>query len=101
MQFADVNMDFRYADYFKTSPSTGYETLIYDCLVGDATLFQRADNVEAGWAGVQPILDAWAIKPGDLHLYPAWQQWPCGSGHALIERRPRVAFLAVTIARWP
>ncbi|WP_020177135.1 glucose-6-phosphate dehydrogenase [Methyloferula stellata] len=84
VQFADVNMDFRYADYFKTSPSTGYETLIYDCLVGDATLFQRADNVEAGWAGVQPILDAWAIKPGDLHLYPAGSNGPAAADMLLL-----------------
>src|SRR5207248_1131235 len=49
-----VRMDFRYRDYFNTEPSTGYETLVYDCMIGDATLFQRADSVEAGWAVVQP-----------------------------------------------
>ena len=43
-------------------PSTGYETLLYDCMIGDATLFQRADNIEAGWQVVQPILDAWAAN---------------------------------------
>ena len=37
-------------DYFNTEPSTGYETLLYDCMIGDPTLFQRADNIEAGWA---------------------------------------------------
>ena len=42
-------MDFAYKTYFDTAPSTGYETLIYDCMIGDATLFQRADKVEAGW----------------------------------------------------
>ena len=52
-------MEFNYADYFDTAPSTGYETLLYDCMIGDATLFQRADKVEAGWAVVQPILDVW------------------------------------------
>ena len=52
-------MDFRYADYFKTAPATGYETLVYDCMIGDAMLFQRADSVEAGWSIVQPILDLW------------------------------------------
>jgi glucose-6-phosphate 1-dehydrogenase len=85
VQLADVNMDFRYADYFKTAPSTGYETLIYDCLVGDATLFQRADNVEAGWAAVQPILDAWAIKPCDLHLYPAGSNGPAAADMLLLK----------------
>jgi glucose-6-phosphate 1-dehydrogenase len=54
-----VRMDFKYADYFEAAPNTGYETLIYDCMIGDATLFQRADNIESGWRAVQPILDAW------------------------------------------
>jgi glucose-6-phosphate 1-dehydrogenase len=54
-----VNMTFKYEDYFDSAPSTGYETLIYDCMIGDAILFQRADGVEAGWRVVQPFLDAW------------------------------------------
>jgi glucose-6-phosphate 1-dehydrogenase len=56
-------MDFAYKTYFKMAPNTGYETLIYDCMTGDATLFQRADNVEAGWQAVQPILEAWTNTP--------------------------------------
>ena len=59
VRLSPVDMDFRYADYFNAAPSTGYETLLYDCLIGDATLFQRADNIEAGWRAVQPFLDAW------------------------------------------
>ena len=58
-----VNMDFCYADYFGSTPSTGYETLLYDCMIGDATLFQRADNVELGWSVVTPILDVWSALP--------------------------------------
>jgi glucose-6-phosphate 1-dehydrogenase len=54
-----VEMKFRYKDYFKVEPATGYETLIYDCMIGDNILFQRADGVEAGWQAVQPFLDAW------------------------------------------
>jgi glucose-6-phosphate 1-dehydrogenase len=54
-----VGMTFRYKDYFDAAPSIGYETLIYDCMIGDAILFQRADGVEAGWRIVQPFLDAW------------------------------------------
>jgi glucose-6-phosphate 1-dehydrogenase len=54
-----VEMKFRYKDYFKAEPATGYETLIYDCMIGDNILFQRADSVEAGWKAVQPFLDAW------------------------------------------
>jgi len=63
VKLSNVTMDFAYEDYFKTAPNTGYETLIYDCMIGDATLFQRADNIEAGWAAVQPILDLWAENP--------------------------------------
>ena len=60
-----VAMDFRYEDWFKQAPSVGYETLIYDCLIGDATLFQRADQIEAAWAIVQPVLDAWTNRGHD------------------------------------
>ena len=58
-----VDMDFNYEDYFKNTLSTGYETLLYDCMCGDATLFQRADSVEAGWKVVEPILDVWQSAP--------------------------------------
>jgi glucose-6-phosphate 1-dehydrogenase len=72
-----VNMDFQYSDYFGTRPSTGYETLLYDCMMGDPTLFQRADMVEAGWAVVQPILDVWkALPPRDFPNYPAGSWGP-------------------------
>ncbi len=57
-----VSMDFRYADKFKLAGSTGYETLLYDVLIGDPMLFSRADQIEAGWRVVQPLLDAWSKK---------------------------------------
>jgi glucose-6-phosphate 1-dehydrogenase len=60
-----VEMDFAYRDYFAPLASVGYETLIYDCLIGDAILFQRADTVEAAWRAVQGLLDAWARTPAD------------------------------------
>jgi len=72
-----VEMKFRYKDYFKAEPSTGYETLIYDCMIGDNILFQRADSVEAGWKAVQPFLDAW--KKADakgLEFYKAGSEGP-------------------------
>ena len=68
VKLGGVSMNFNYSDYFHEGPSTGYETLLYDCLVGDATLFQRADNVEAGWSVVQPALDAW--DAGHIHVHP-------------------------------
>ena len=60
-----VSMDFRYSDWFKRPPEVGYETLLYDCFMGDATLFQRADQVEAAWAVVAPLLEAWRKPPAD------------------------------------
>ena len=56
-----VSLDFRYADRFDIGHTTGYESLIYDLFAGDQTLFQRADSIEAGWAAVQPFLDAWSL----------------------------------------
>ena len=66
-----VEMDFSYKDRFKAAPQTGYETLIYDCLIGDATLFQRADNTEAAWNIVDPILKAWQSNRADFPNYAA------------------------------
>ncbi len=72
-----VEMDFDYVDYFGKVPSTGYETLLYDAMIGDATLFQRADMVEGGWAMVQPILDVWkALPPRNFPNYPAGTSGP-------------------------
>jgi glucose-6-phosphate 1-dehydrogenase len=72
-----VTMDFQYADYFGTEPSTGYERLLYDCMIGDATLFQRSDMVEAGWSVVEPVLDVWrALPPRTFPNYPAGSWGP-------------------------
>ena len=72
---ANIELGFAYKDFFEMQPSTGYETLIYDCLTGDQTLFQRADNIENGWRGVQPFLDAWR-EHTDVHLYKAGEDGP-------------------------
>ena len=60
VEIGPVEMVFAYHDYFGAAPRTGYETLLYDAMIGDQTLFQRADTVDAGWEIVQPILDVWA-----------------------------------------
>ena len=84
-----VNMDFQYSDYFGTTPSTGYETLLYDCMMGDPTLFQRADMVESGWAVVQPILDVWkALPPRDFPNYAAGS-WGPSQADELLQREGR------------
>jgi glucose-6-phosphate 1-dehydrogenase len=64
-------MDFDYEEHFGDTPSTGYERLLHDCMMGDATLFQRADQVEAAWAVVTPIQAAWNAQPADLPKYKA------------------------------
>ena len=63
MRLGGVDMAFDYSDYFGTAPNTGYEVLLYDGMIGDQTLFQRADMVEAGWSVVDPILDVWKALP--------------------------------------
>jgi glucose-6-phosphate 1-dehydrogenase len=84
-----VEMKFKYKDYFKASPNTGYETLIYDCMIGDNILFQRADSVEAGWQAVQPFLDAWKKAGGNgLAMYHAGTDGP-EEAHELLERDGR------------
>jgi glucose-6-phosphate 1-dehydrogenase len=80
-----VRMDFKYKDYFEARPSTGYETLIYDCMIGDSTLFQRAEDVEAGWRVVQPILDLWRDGAAeDLAVYPAGSEGPPSADELLL-----------------
>jgi glucose-6-phosphate 1-dehydrogenase len=84
VKLSTVSMDFAYKTYFKVASNTGYETLIYDCMIGDATLFQRADTVEAGWQAVQPILDAWASnKPRDFPNYIAGSNGPAAADELL------------------
>jgi len=84
-----VEMKFRYKDYFKAEPSTGYETLIYDCMIGDNILFQRADSVEAGWRAVQPFLDAWKNAGGKgLKIYEPGSEGP-EEANDLMERDGR------------
>jgi len=75
LEMENVEMGFAYKDFFQMQPSTGYETLIYDCLIGDQTLFQRADNIENGWRAVQPFLDAWR-EGGVIHNYAAGEDGP-------------------------
>jgi len=82
-----VNMDFRYDGFFGARPSTGYETLLYDALQGDQTLFHRADSVEVSWRVVMPILDQWA-RGGAPLAYDAGT-WGPDEAHELLERDGR------------
>ena len=84
MALESVSMRFNYKDYFHQAPAVGYETLIYDCLIGDATLFQRADQVEAAWALVEPVLKGWAnTTPRHFPNYAAGTEGPSAANDLL------------------
>jgi glucose-6-phosphate 1-dehydrogenase len=77
VRLGKVRMNFAYSDYFGDPPSTGYETLIYDCMNGDATLFKDAESIEASWSLVEPIQDVWsALPPRDFPNYAAGSWGP-------------------------
>ena len=84
-----VQMRFDYTDYFGKTPSTGYETLLYECMNGDSTLFQRADAVEAGWQVLQPVLDVWAALPARGFPNYAAGSWGPAEADELMARDDR------------
>ncbi|HEV3057823.1 MAG TPA: hypothetical protein VGY48_06220 [Vicinamibacterales bacterium] len=88
VRLGTVKMDFCYAEYFGQSSNTGYETLLYDCMVGDATLFHRADIVEAGWTIVAPVLNAWRVGAAPVSEYAAGS-WGPADADALLVRDGR------------
>jgi glucose-6-phosphate 1-dehydrogenase len=89
MNLGSVNMNMKYEEYFGAAPWIGYETLLLDCMIGDPTLFQRADMVEAGWRVVAPLLDVWkALPPRDFPNYAAGTWGPKDADH-MLEREGR------------
>jgi glucose-6-phosphate 1-dehydrogenase len=102
VDLAPVAMEFRYDDWFEHEPNVGYETLLYDVMIGDPALFMRADMVEQGWRIVQPVLDAWAADvTSPLPQYAsggegpseadALVQGPAGEGWRLLDVKARRA----------
>ena len=89
MKLGLVNMDFDYSTYFGAEHSTGYERLLRDCMAGDATLFQRADMVEAGWNVIQPILDVWHALPARGFPNYAAGSWGPLEAEELLEKDNR------------
>ena len=87
LELQTVAMDFKYDEEFVQPPSTGYETLLYDALTGDQTLFHRADSTDVSWQAVMPILDAWATG-GRPVCYEAGS-WGPEDAHELLERDGR------------
>jgi glucose-6-phosphate 1-dehydrogenase len=89
VNLSNVDMDFKYQDYFGAAPSTGYERLLYEAMLGDQTLFQRADMVETAWGVVQPLLDAWRAAPGGGFPNYAPGSWGPDAAEELLKRDGR------------
>ncbi|MGH7001013.1 MAG: glucose-6-phosphate dehydrogenase [Stellaceae bacterium] len=89
LRLQGVGMEFKYKDYFAAAPENGYETLIYDCMIGDQTLFQHANDVEAAWRVVQPFLNCWCRdRANGLDFYAAGSDGP-RAADALLARDHR------------
>ena len=84
-----VNMDFAYDTSFVVDSPDAYETLILDALLGDASLFTRADEVEAAWSIVTPIINAWADTPPPRLPNYAAGSWGPEAADELLERDGR------------
>jgi glucose-6-phosphate 1-dehydrogenase len=89
MEVCPVNMNFSYADAFGKSSANGYERLLLDAMLGDATLFAHRDGVEATWSLLTPILEQWAAsKPKGFPNYAAGT-WGPESADELLSRDGR------------
>jgi glucose-6-phosphate 1-dehydrogenase len=102
VDLAAVRMDFHYDDWFPKEPNVGYETLIYDVMIGDPTLFMRADMVEQAWRVVQPVLDAWAAEKADFPDYDSGSDGPKAAGELLARGGERAwRPISLSLARKP
>ncbi len=89
VELAAVRMAFKYDDWFPKEANIGYETLIYDVMMGDQTLFNRADMVEETWRVVGAVLEHWSKeKPQDFPNYASGSDGPAAAD-ALLARGGR------------
>ncbi len=89
IRLENVRLAFSYKDFGEQPEATGYERLLYDAMVGESTLFHRADTVEAAWRIATPILDVWGTLPArDFPNYPAGT-WGPAAGDDLVQRDGR------------
>ena len=83
------DMSFNYSDAYEKEPPEAYETLLLDVMLGDSTLFMRADQVEAAWSILMPILEVWGATPfSDIPNYEAGT-WGPEEAEALIAQDGR------------
>ena len=85
MRLRPVSMDFNYGTSFGERSPSAYETLLVDAMVGDPTLYTRQDMVEASWAVVEPIMQAWSRVKHDFPNYPAGS-WGPEASDAMLAR---------------
>ena len=89
IQLRNVSLAFSYRDFGEQPLATGYERLLHDCMIGDTSLFHRADMVEAAWEVASPILDLWGSLPArDFPNYPAGS-WGPAAADELVARDGR------------
>lgn len=86
LRLRPVDMRFNYREAFKVPSPDAYETLLHDVMCGDATLFMRADQVEAAWRVLMPVLEVWAANPPDDFPNYAAGSWGPESAEALVAR---------------
>ena len=90
MHLGPVDMRFAYAETFEGVAPEAYETLLLDVIDGDATLFMRADQIEAAWSAIMPVLDVWEASPSgeDFPNYAAGT-WGPDRSNALLAKDGR------------
>lgn len=89
MSIGNVTMNFSYREGFGEATRSAYATLVNDCVRGDATLFDRADSVEAAWSLVDPILDVWSAAKSAIVPEYAAGSWGPKESDNLLERDGR------------
>lgn len=93
MRLSPASMQFRYQETFKVASPEAYETLLLDVIVGDATLFMRADQIEAAWSVITPVLEAWKAAPSTNFPNYAAGTWGPEAAEVLVARDGRSWFL--------
>jgi glucose-6-phosphate 1-dehydrogenase len=89
LEIRPVTMDFTYGTAFAVDAPDAYETLLLDAMVGDQSLFTRADEVEAAWMIATPIVEGWLDMPAPDYPNYAAGTWGPAAADELIERDGR------------
>jgi glucose-6-phosphate 1-dehydrogenase len=93
MRLSPASMQFQYQETFKVASPEAYETLLLDVIVGDATQFMRADQIEAAWSVITPVLEVWQAAPSTNFPNYASGTWGPEGAEILIARDGRSWFL--------